>query len=112
MRIERINSLVKQVPLDKRGGLPCIDLLLLRSSRDLGKLANAYEPDLPSAFHFLTRGLGTQETRSNDILSVLMFPPDYLRRLLQLGYADAETRREQIAAFFVKSPVCPDPTTV
>jgi NTE family protein len=112
LRIERINSLVKQLPLDKRGGLRCVDLLLLRPSHDLGKLANAYEPDLPSAFRFMTRGLGTQETRSNDILSVLLFQPDYLRRLLELGYADAEARREEIAAFFVNSSVCQDPTTV
>ncbi len=112
LRIERINSLVKHLPLDKRGSLRCVDLLLLRPSSDLGKLANTYEPELPSAFRFMTRGLGTQETRSNDILSVLMFQPDYLRRLMDLGYADAETRREEITAFFAKSPVCPNPTTV
>ncbi|MGQ0592829.1 MAG: patatin-like phospholipase family protein [Gammaproteobacteria bacterium] len=100
LRIERINSLVKHVPLDKRDGLRFVDLLLLRPSRDLGKLANAYEPDLPSVFRFMSRGLGTQETRSNDILSVLLFQPDYLRRLLDLGYADAEARREEITAFF------------
>ena len=109
LRTERINSLVKHVPLDKRGGLRCVDLLLLRPSRDLGKLANAYELELPSAFRFMTRGLGTQETRSNDILSVLMFQPDYLRRLLELGYTDAGARREEIAAFFAKGPLCPDP---
>ena len=109
LRIERINFLVKQVPLDKRGGLRCVDLLLLRPSRDLGKLASAYELELPSTFRFMTRGLGTQETRSNDILSVLMFQPDYLRRLLELGYADAGARREEIAAFFAKGPLCPDP---
>ena len=109
LRIERINFLVKQVPLDKRGGLRCVDLLLLRPSRDLGKIASAYELELPSTFRFMTRGLGTQETRSNDILSVLMFQPDYLRRLLELGYTDAGTRREEIAAFFAKGPLCPDP---
>ncbi len=111
LRIERINSLVKHVPLDKRRGLRRVDLLLLRPSRDLGKLATAYEPDLPSAFRFMTRGLGTQETRSNDILSVLLFQPDYLRRLLDLGYADAEARREEIAGFFATRPLCPDPAT-
>ncbi len=56
----------------------------------------------------MTRGLGSQETRSNDILSVLMFQPDYLRRLMDLGYADAEARREGIAVFFAKSPLYPD----
>lgn len=112
LRIERINSLVTQVPPDKRRGLRYVDLLLLRPSCDLGKLANAYEPELPSAFRFMTRGLGTQETRSNDILSVLMFQPHYLRRLLDLGYADAGARREDIAVFFAKSPLCPDPAMV
>jgi len=89
--------------------LRCVDLLLLRPSRDLGKLASAYELELPSTFRFMTRGLGTQETPSNDILSVLMFQPEYLRRLLDLGYADAAARREEIAAFFAKGPLCPDP---
>jgi NTE family protein len=112
LRIERINSLVKQIPLDKRRGLRYVDLMLLRPSCDLGKLANVYEPELPSAFRFMTRGLGTQETRSNDILSVLMFQPDYLRRLLDLGYADAGARREDIAVFFAKSPLCRDPAMV
>ncbi|MGH8606872.1 MAG: patatin-like phospholipase family protein [Gammaproteobacteria bacterium] len=105
LRIERINSLVKHLPLDKRGGLRCVDLLLLRPSCDLGQLANEYEPELPGAFRFMTRGLGTQETRSNDILSVLMFQPDYLRRLLELGYADATARSAEIAAFFAKNSV-------
>ena len=34
-----------------------------------------------SAFRFLTRGLGTRETRSNDLLSLVMFQPDYLQRI-------------------------------
>jgi hypothetical protein len=45
-------------------------------------------------------------------LSVLLFQPDYLRRLLDLGYADAEARREEIAAFFATNPLCPDPAMV
>jgi NTE family protein len=70
---------------------------VLRPSRDLGKLANEYEARLPRAFRFLTRGLGTREMRSNDLLSLLMFQPDYLSRLIELGEADAEARREEIA---------------
>ena len=44
----------------------------------------------------MTRGLGTRETRSNDLLSLLMFQPDYLTRLIELGEADAEHRRDEI----------------
>ena len=70
-------------------GLRPIELLVLRPSEDLGRLANAYEADLPKAFRFLTRGLGTRETRSNDMLSLVMFQTDYVKRLIELGEADA-----------------------
>ena len=49
-------------------------------------------------FRFLTRGLGTRETRSNDMLSLVMFQPDYVKRLLELGEADAEKRQADFAA--------------
>ena len=50
-------------------------------------------PTCRKAFRFLTRGLGTRETRSNDMLSLVMFQPDYVKRLIELGEADAEKRR-------------------
>ena len=80
-------------------GLRPIELLVLRPSEDLGRLANAYEADLPKAFRFFTRGLGTRETRSNDMLSLVMFQPDYVRRLMDLGEADAERRRTDFERF-------------
>jgi NTE family protein len=72
---------------------------MLRPSVDLGRLANAYEPDLPRAFRFLTRGLGTRETRSNDMLSLVMFQGDYVKRLIDLGEADAMARLDDIRRF-------------
>ena len=102
LRLERINALVDCLPEDKRSGLRHIDLLVLRPSQDLGKLANEYAAELPNTFRFMTRGLGTQETRSNDLLSLLMFQPDYLQRMLDLGYADAKAREAEIAAFLAK----------
>jgi NTE family protein len=80
-------------------GLRPIELLVLRPSEDLGRLANAYEADLPKAFRFFTRGLGTRETRSNDMLSLVMFQNDYVRRLMELGEADARARLGAIRVF-------------
>jgi NTE family protein len=99
LRLERINKLIESLPDEKRNGMRPIELLLLRPSRDLGKLANEYEAELPRPFRFMTRGLGTQEARSNDLLSILMFQPDYLKRLIEPGYADAEARMNEITAF-------------
>jgi NTE family protein len=71
---------------------------VLRPSQDLGRLAAGHEPRLPKAFRFLTRGLGTRETESPDFLSLILFQGDYLTRLIEIGEADAEARREEIAA--------------
>jgi NTE family protein len=99
IRLERTNRVVREVDPARRQGLREVDLLVLRPSCDLGILANEHEADLPRSFRFLTRGLGTRETRSNDVLSLLMFQADYVQRLVDLGAADAESRRDEIGRF-------------
>lgn len=99
VRLERINNLLEHLPDDKREGMRPVQLLVVRPSRDLGRLVTEYEPKLPPAFKFMTRGLGTRETRSPDVLSMLMFQRDYLTRLMEIGEADAEMRAEEIDIF-------------
>lgn len=99
VRLERINRLLDSLPEAERDGMRPVQLLVVRPSRDLGKLVMEYEPKLPPAFKFMTRGLGTRETRSPDVLSMLMFQRDYLTRLMDIGEADAEARAEEIDAF-------------
>lgn len=99
LRLERLNRLLETLPLDQRQGLAAIKLLVLRPSRDLGKLAGDFEARLPRSFRFLTRGLGTKETKSPDVLSLILFQPDYLRALMEIGEADAEARSDEIAEF-------------
>jgi NTE family protein len=99
LQLQQINDLIDRLPEEERGGMRHIDLLMLRPSQDLGRLANDYEPELPRAFRFLTRGLGTRETRSNDMLSLVMFQSDYVRRLIQIGEADAAARVGEIRTF-------------
>ena len=99
LQLRQINKLIEAQADERRLGLRPIELLVLRPSEDLGKLANHYEADLPKAFRFFTRGLGTKETRSNDMLSLVMFQTDYVRHLIELGQNDAAARREQIKQF-------------
>jgi NTE family protein len=99
LQLQQINRLIARLPESDRDGLRQIDLLLMRPSVDLGRLANDYEAELPSAFRFMTRGLGTRETRSNDMLSLMMFQGDYVRRLIELGEADAAARMSEIRGF-------------
>ena len=99
LRLQQVNSLIGRLPPESRNGLRHIQLLVLRPSQDLGRLANAFEPDLPRGFRFLVRGLGSRQTRSNDMLSLLMFQPDYIARLIELGESDARARSDEIDTF-------------
>jgi len=105
LRLERLNRLLERLPEDQRDGMRIVELMVLRPSVDLGRLAREFEPRLPRAFRFLTRGLGTRETSSPDALAMVMFQPDYLQRVIEVGRADAEARADEIAAFLAPDRV-------
>lgn len=97
--LERLNKLLKELPPHRRHGMRPVELLRLRPSVDLGRLAYDYEDEIPGAFQFLTTGLGTRETESPDWLSVLLFAPAYIDRLLDIGYHDARRQQDRIHEF-------------
>jgi NTE family protein len=91
-RVEQTNALLDQLPPEARGDLRPVEILTLRPSLDLGRLAADFEIELPRLFRFLVRGLGTGRTRSPDLLSFVLFEPGYVSRLIALGEQDAEAR--------------------
>jgi NTE family protein len=101
-RMERANRLLERLTEAQRGTMRVIDILVIRPSQDLGRLSREYEPRLPKGFRFLTRGLGTRRTASPDILSLVMFQEDYLRRIIELGEADAEAQSDRIDQFIAR----------
>jgi NTE family protein len=98
LHLENVNALLEQLPERRHKSLRRIELLVLRPSRDLGAVALEYERRLPPAVRFMTRGLGAHETLSADLLSLLLFQPDYLSRIIEIGEADAEASADEIAA--------------
>ncbi|MCC6409644.1 MAG: patatin-like phospholipase family protein [Planctomycetes bacterium] len=99
MNMQRLNDYLRDVPVERRQGLRPAGLLLLRPSQDIGKLASQHEPALPGMFRFLMRGMGTREAKSPDSLSMVLFQPDYMRALIQVGEEDAWRRKDEIEAF-------------
>jgi len=97
--LERLNRLLGKLPRQEWGDLRPVDLLVLRPSQDLAKLAADCESRLPRGLRFLTRGLGTHETSRPALLSLLMFLPEYLQPLIRIGESDVEARLDEIAAF-------------
>lgn len=76
-----------------------IDVLLLRPSRDLGKLGADLVHTLPRSLRILARGLGADDTSSPDFLSYLLFERPYIDRLIELGRTDVAADWDRIEAF-------------
>ncbi len=95
--LERMNSLLQFVPQEFRQNLRRVRHVIIRPSIDLGRLSADYEVRLPGFFRFLTRRLGTKETKSPDLLSLVMFQGDYLRRLIDAGRRDFDHQADAVA---------------
>jgi NTE family protein len=95
-RVEAMNRILSRVPRENRGHFRVVKLLTLRPSRDLGRMAQDFEAELPGLFRFLVRGLGTRETESPDMLSFLLFEPGYLARIMEMGERDGEARMGEV----------------
>ena len=107
LTLQRLNSLVRALPVDRRQDLHPVDLVVIRPSQDLGRLSLQFEPQLPKMFRHLTRSLGSRETTSPDLLSLLMFQPDYIQRLLEIGAADAVAAGARLAALLAPEVAAP-----
>jgi NTE family protein len=108
-RVETVNQLLRKIPPEDREEFRVLDLLTLRPSVDLGRLAGDFEVQLPGLFRFLVRGLGTGELRSPDVLSLLLFQPGYLGRLMEVGERDGEARMGELEALVDPAAARPPP---
>ena len=105
MRLRKVNQLLMNTPPEKRERMRIVDIMVLRPSEDLGKMARNFEPKLPPFFRYLTRGLGTQKTASPDLISLILFQNDYLRALIDLGEKDALAAGDAIQRFLERPVV-------
>jgi NTE family protein len=108
-RLRRLNEFVTAVPEQHRKGLRPVQFHVIRPSRDLSKIARQFEPKLPRGFRFLTRGMGTTETGSPDILAMMLFEPDFIRALIQLGEADTDRQLDELAGILGTPPTAEAP---
>lgn len=99
LRLRKVNQLLMNTPPEKREHMRVVDIMVLRPSQDLGKMARNFEPKLPPFFRYLTRGLGTNKTASPDLISLILFQNDYLKALIELGEKDALAAGDAIQRF-------------
>jgi NTE family protein len=100
-RLNRMNRTLSLIPRDKLDRLEVRPLpaLVLRPSKDLGKLASDEYARFPRMLRYLLKGIGAAGHSGEDLLSYLAFEPTYVRRVMDLGYEDTMARRDEVAAF-------------
>ncbi len=99
----RITRLARHTPPLKRGGIRPVNVLLIQPSRDIAKLAHGFEVKTEGVLRMLTRGLGSGDTLSPDWLSVMLFDPEFIGKIAELGYEDGRRQADEIEKFFEKT---------
>lgn len=97
--MERINELYEFLPAEQQAKIRNTQVLVIRPTKDLARIAADLELKLPRSFRYFARGFGTKETKSPDSLSMLMFFPEYIEELIALGEADADAQSAEIEEF-------------
>jgi NTE family protein len=97
--LDRVNRLLENQSLTEAANVRLVKAFTLRPSVDLARVAGKYEPNLPRSFRVLTRRLGTYKTGSYEWLSMILFDPNYIRTIMDIGEADAHAQKKAIEAF-------------
>ncbi|HSQ68667.1 MAG TPA: hypothetical protein VLM41_01170, partial [Steroidobacteraceae bacterium] len=98
-RLHQINSLLELHPEASAPGRRPIDTLVIQPSEDPTRIARRHVSAMPRSVRRLLRTMGALEARGGLLVSYLLFESVYTKKLMQLGRADAEARREEIIAF-------------
>lgn len=100
-RLARINQTLSRIPPEARPGvgLQHIEALVIRPSQPLEKVAERHAAHLPWTIRLLLRLVGVMRGSGSTLVSYLLFDKHYCRALIDLGYQDALSRRDEILAF-------------
>lgn len=95
-RLVRINELIFE---GTHPELKTVPILIIRPSRDLGKMTSHITSELPSILRYLLKGIGVSDTEGLDLLSYLAFDQSYTKPLIELGYEDTFKMKDKILKF-------------
>lgn len=101
-RIQRINEMAESVVVNEknnRSGLKIIPALSIAPSGNIGDLARSMAHHLPRLFRMSLSAFGSLDEAS-EIISYLLFHPQFCQKLIEMGHEDAMNSKEEIIKFF------------
>lgn len=103
----RLNMLGKMLPEAQRKkqlGLSSVDVLVISPSKKIDEIAARHRHQLPASLRLFLRGPGATRASGGGVLSYLLFERSYCNELIELGYQDAMSKKEELLAFLDISP--------
>lgn len=111
---QRVSRTLQSLPPGLLAALPYqpVEVLAIQPSQSMDELALRHVAALPTSTRDLLVGLGALSTTRGDVgsaaalASYLLFEPAFVRALVEMGEFDANTRRDELLAFFRPVPPC------
>ncbi|CDZ75955.1 Patatin [Legionella massiliensis] len=99
--VNRMNDIARLLSMWKKRHSPWrpIETFHLRPSIDVSAIAQAQYNSMPTLLRFLLNALGAKN-HSGDLLSFLLFEPEFTRELISLGYQDTLEKADEVQKFF------------
>lgn len=100
-RFNRINEFVNSIPEEHQHKLNFkkMQIVPIHPSRDIGQIAFQMSSRMPRIVRYLLKGLGPLEDAA-EIISYLLFEPDFCKALIEMGYEDGMNQKSQLEDFF------------
>jgi NTE family protein len=106
--LERLNHLLESGHIVQPGvegdeKIRPLKTLLITPSVTLSDVAEQHQKDMPSLIRYFVSSLGRDSSSCSDLMSYLLFTPNYTRELIEIGYRDADERIDEIEDFLYSS---------
>lgn len=101
-RMERMNRTLRESKSNNSERLKVIEHLVIGPSEDIANIAMKHFLELPKSFRIALRFLGMAKANSRRFISYLMFTQTFCQELIDLGYKDAMSQKEELLEFLVK----------
>ncbi len=100
-RLHRINRTVAHLSEEaqKASGMHHVDVLVIEPSESIDKIAERFAKNLPRPIRFLLRFVGAMRESGANLVSYLLFEQNFCNAMIELGYQDALSRKDEILAF-------------
>jgi NTE family protein len=105
--LERLNQLLKHDQINQPDieatQMRPLKTFIIAPSVHLSDVAKQHQNDMPALIHYFLSSLGRDAASCSDLMSYLLFTPQYTRELSEIGYHDASERIHEIEDFFYSS---------